>query len=80
MKLKHIRRTGTVIGFITAVLMYIVAFVLYLGLAAAIAGAGWLFVCGMVKLITLCFGWQFSWMVATGVWLVLVLIGSIFPS
>ena len=26
----------------------------------------WLFVCGVIKLITLCFGLAFSWLVATG--------------
>jgi hypothetical protein len=51
---------------------------------------GWLFVialalafsyfitCGVVYLICLCFAWKFSWLVATGVWLILGLLGSIF--
>lgn len=38
----------------------------------------WLGVCGLVKLITLCFGWSFSWPIATGVWLIMLLIGMIF--
>lgn len=29
---------------------------------------------GIIKLITLCFGWEFSLLVATGVWLALLLI------
>lgn len=38
----------------------------------------WIVTCGVVKLITLCFGWTFSWAVATGVWLVLCILKSIF--
>lgn len=37
----------------------------------------WLLSCAIVKLITLCFGWGFSWLVATGVWLVFLLINAL---
>lgn len=33
----------------------------------------WLVTVGIVKLVTLCFGWTFSWSIATGIWLVLML-------
>ena len=33
----------------------------------------WLTICGLIKLITLCFGWTFSWIIATGIWLILLL-------
>ena len=33
----------------------------------------WLATCGLIKLITLCFGWTFSWIIATGIWLILLL-------
>ena len=33
----------------------------------------WLVTCGIIKLITLCFGWTFSWLIATGIWLILLL-------
>lgn len=33
-------------------------------------GISWLTTCGVVKLITLCFGWDFSWAVSTGIWLI----------
>lgn len=36
-------------------------------------GLSWLITCGLVKLITMCFGWPFSWAVATGVWLIMFL-------
>lgn len=36
--------------------------------------SSWLITCGLVKLVTLCFGWVFSWPIATGIWLILVVI------
>ena len=38
----------------------------------------WIATCGLIKLITLCFGWAFSWAIATGIWIVLVILESIF--
>ena len=38
----------------------------------------WLATCGLIKLITLCFGWTFSWLIATGIWLVLCLLKQCF--
>lgn len=38
----------------------------------------WIVTCGLIKLVTLCFGWAFSWAIATGIWLVMVLLKSIF--
>lgn len=38
----------------------------------------WAITCGIIKLITLCFGIGFSLAVATGIWLVLWLLGSTF--
>lgn len=34
--------------------------------------------CGIIKLITLCFGVAFSWLIATGIWLVILLLRSVF--
>lgn len=41
-------------------------------------GLSWLVTCGIIKLITLCFGWTFKWGVATGIWLLICLIKPIF--
>lgn len=38
---------------------------------------GWLIFVGLIWLICLCFGWSFSWSVATGVWLVTILIREV---
>ena len=35
---------------------------------------------GVIKLITLCFGWTFKWHIATGIWLILILLKSCFSS
>lgn len=34
----------------------------------------WLLTCGIVYLISLCFGFIFSWAVGTGVWIILLLL------
>ena len=38
----------------------------------------WIVICGVIKLITICFGWTFTWPIATGIWLILILLESIF--
>ena len=35
-------------------------------------------VVGIIKLITLCFGWEFSLPVATGIWLIMMLAKMVF--
>lgn len=53
---------------------------------AKIAGAlmaicyaiSWLITCGIIKLITICLGLTFSWAIATGIWLILCLLRSVF--
>lgn len=41
-------------------------------------GFSWLVTCGIIKLITLCFGLTFNWPMATGIWLVILILQSIF--
>lgn len=38
----------------------------------------WIVTCGIIKLITLCFGWTFKWSIATGIWLIMCLVGKVF--
>lgn len=47
-------------------------------LFVVIGGISWLVTCGIIKLITLCFGLSFSWPIATGIWLCLFLLGLVF--
>ena len=46
--------------------------------AAAACAVSWISVCGIIKLITLCFGWSFSWAIATGIWLIFFLVKIVF--
>lgn len=39
-----------------------------------IIGISWIGTCGIIKLITMCFGWKFRWSIATGIWLIIYLI------
>lgn len=38
----------------------------------------WIVTCVIIKLITLCFGVAFSWLIATGIWLVFLLLKLVF--
>lgn len=40
----------------------------------------WGVTCGIIKLITMCFGWQFKWSIATGIWLVMCLARTVFKN
>lgn len=55
----------------------IVAVVVIL-LLAVCYGISWIVTCGIIKLITMCFGWEFSWSVATGIWLIILILRTIF--
>lgn len=67
LKPKTARRVGMAIGCLTAVVLYILA-----------CAASWITTCGVFKLITLCFGWEYTWGVATGVWLIMFLATHVF--
>ena len=45
---------------------------------AACYGLNWIVTCGIIKLITMCFGLTFKWSIATGIWLVICILRSIF--
>lgn len=44
---------------------------------AAVCGLSWIITCGLVYLVTLCFGWTFKWAIATGIWLLMILAKSV---
>lgn len=41
-------------------------------------GLSWIVTCGIIKLITMCFGLTFRWSIATGIWLIICILESIF--
>ena len=57
----------------------IVALIIIVILALAY-GSSWIITCGIIKLITLCFGWTFKWSIATGIWLIMCLVTPCFKS
>ena len=59
-------------GFIAVILSSLVL--------AAAYGISWISTCGVIKLITMCFGWTFSWGMATGIWLIMCLARWVFHS
>lgn len=68
-KLKLRDKVNSWQGIIALVLLVIIVLVASWGLTNLI-----------VWLIFLCFGWEFSLLVGTGIWLVLLLIKSVLPS
>lgn len=47
-------------------------------IVAAIFAFSWAVTCGIIKLITVCLGLKFSWKVATGIWLIMMLAKGVF--
>lgn len=47
-------------------------------LVAVCYGISWIVTCGIIKLITMCFGWEFSLAISTGIWLIICILKSIF--
>ena len=45
---------------------------------ALCCGISWIATCGIIYLITLCFSLKFSWGIATGIWLIMILLKAIF--
>lgn len=43
-------------------------------------GVSWIITCGVIKLITMCFGWTFKWSIATGIWLIMCLASTVFKT
>lgn len=62
MKPKTVKRMGVAAGVLAAIVVYL-----------AVCAFSWIVTCGIIKLITLCFGLAFSWKVATGIWLAMYL-------
>ena len=49
-----------------------------IGILVFAYGLSWIVTCGIIKLITMCFGWTFKWSIATGIWLIICILRSIF--
>ena len=51
-----------------------------IGVMSLLLAGSWLVTMIIIKLITLCFGWGFSWWIATGIWLLMFIIKACFTS
>ena len=67
MKIKHTYKKHGWAAIIVAILICVAFFAL-----------SWAVTCGIIKLITACFGLKFSWKVATGIWLIMMLAKGVF--
>lgn len=47
-------------------------------MVVAFYALSWIATCGLIKLITMCFGLTFSWAIATGIWLIMCIAKSMF--
>lgn len=50
--------------------------IMAIGIVIACCGLSWIVTCGIVKLITMCFGLTFKWSIATGIWLIICMLGG----
>ena len=62
------KRSKLIVSKLAAAIVIILIFVISFGLS-------WIVTCGVIKLITMCFGLTFKWSIATGIWLILCLLG-----
>ena len=54
--------------------------IMVIGLIVICYSLSWIVTCGIIKLITMCFGWTFKWSIATGIWLIICIMRSIFKT
>ena len=55
--------------------MKIIWFIIGVIIALALS---WAITAGLIYLICLCFSWQFNLLVATGIWLIMIILKSVF--
>lgn len=61
------RNSGTVLAVVLTALIVIAFYAL-----------SWIATCGLIKLLTMCFGLTFKWGWATGIWIILAILQAIF--
>lgn len=57
-----------------------VAAILFAIIMILALGVSWIATCGIIKLITVCFGWTFRWSISTGIWLLILLLKGVFSN
>lgn len=59
---------------------FIMPILITLAILIIVYGLSWIITCGAIKLVTVCFGWTFKWSTATGIWVIICILQSIFKS
>lgn len=54
------------------------ATVIVITILAVCYGLTWIATCGIIKIVTMNFGLTFIWSIATGVWLIICILGLVF--
>lgn len=54
------------------------ALAVIIAIVVACYAGSWIVTCGIIKLITMCFGLTFKWSVSTGIWLIMLLLKTVF--
>lgn len=49
-------------------------------IVAAVYALSWIITCGLIALICVCFNCTFDWLTATGIWLIITILQSIFKN
>ena len=62
-------RTDNVVSILLAIVVLVVCLAF-----------SWIINCGIIKLITMCFGLKYKWSIATGIWLIIIIAKSIFKN
>jgi hypothetical protein len=75
-KAKKLKNKLTKCG--TAAICCGTAAIIVILILAVCYGLSWIVTCGIIKLITMCFGLTFKWSIATGIWLVICILKSSF--
>lgn len=52
--------------------------VIVITILAVCYGLTWIATCGIIKIVTMNFGLTFKWSIATGVWLIICILGLVF--
>lgn len=63
-KMSHEISRGKTLTIISIIIFFVCVFL------------SWIVTCGIIKLITICFGLAFTWKIASGIWLILILISG----
>lgn len=54
--------------------------IVVIGMLLFAYGLSWIVTCGLIKIVCVCFAFKFTWKIATGIWIVLAILQSVFKT